>query len=99
MIRLRQLGAKTIREVPFTARLTVAPPTYCKKTYECDSAASNPVRGMATPRLSPHGRNVAFIALNALWLMPLGGRPRKVDRFRTQALAFFGELTEGGESV
>ena len=31
-IRLRKLSAKTVREIPFTARLTVAPPTYRKKT-------------------------------------------------------------------
>ncbi|MBW5420665.1 amidohydrolase family protein, partial [Streptomyces sp. BG9H] len=30
------------------------------------------------PALSPDGHQVAFIALNALWLMPVGGTPRKL---------------------
>jgi len=45
---------------------------------DVSSRAAQPVRGIAGPVLSPDGKSVAFRALNALWLLPVGGRPRKV---------------------
>ncbi|MBB6170429.1 Tol biopolymer transport system component/imidazolonepropionase-like amidohydrolase [Nocardiopsis mwathae] len=43
-----------------------------------DDTGRHPVRGIAGPVLSPDGTQVAFRALGALWVMPVGGRPRAV---------------------
>ncbi|MGW2254571.1 amidohydrolase family protein [Kitasatospora sp. NPDC001660] len=68
-------GAK---EIPFTARLDVPRPRYRRKTRDFDSTDERDVRGVHLPALSPDGRSVVFCALNALWLAPIGGRPRKL---------------------
>ena len=36
------------------------------------------VKGIASPVCAPDGRRIAFRALNALWLMDIGGRPRRI---------------------
>jgi Tol biopolymer transport system component len=91
-IRERRLGADDVREIPFVASLTVAREKYRKKEYRFDSAERRPVLGIVNPRLSPDGHSVAFHALNALWLMRLGGRPRKLldspPQFLLQSLAW-----------
>jgi len=48
-----------------------------------DSRSAQPVRGITAPVISPDGTEVAFIALGDLWLMPIGGTPRRLtnDRF------------------
>ncbi|MFI1004696.1 amidohydrolase family protein [Streptomyces galbus] len=66
------------RDVPFTASLDVPRPGYRRKTRDFDSTARKAVRGIHLPALSPDGGSVVFAALNALWLMPLGTRPRKL---------------------
>lgn len=40
--------------------------------------SSHQVKGIASPVCSRDGRRVAFRALNALWLMDIGGRPRRI---------------------
>ncbi|MFB7503354.1 MULTISPECIES: amidohydrolase family protein [Streptomyces] len=64
--------------IPFTAALGVPALSYTEKTYEFDSTAERPVRGIHLPVLSPDGASVAFAALNALWVMPIGRRPRRL---------------------
>jgi hypothetical protein len=41
------------------------------------------VKGIVGPQLSPDGKAIVFGALNDLWLLPIGGKPRKLvsDRF------------------
>ncbi|MCQ4041341.1 LpqB family beta-propeller domain-containing protein [Streptantibioticus rubrisoli] len=79
-VKVRSTGSRsdTAEEIPFTARLDVPRPRYRPKRYDFDSTALSPVRGIHLPALSPDGRSVVFVALNALWLMPIGGRPRKL---------------------
>ncbi|WP_235215262.1 amidohydrolase family protein [Phaeacidiphilus oryzae] len=66
------------RSIPFDARLEVERPRYRDKTYDLDSTADRPVRGIHLPALSPDGRQVAFVALNALWVMRIGSAPRRL---------------------
>ncbi len=40
--------------------------------------APRPVVGISSPALSPDGRQITFRALNDLWVMPIGGRPRRL---------------------
>ncbi|MEU4805413.1 amidohydrolase family protein [Actinosynnema sp. NPDC023587] len=68
------------REIPFTATFQLRRDRYERKTYDFDSRRPRPVRGIAAPALSPDGGSVAFKALNDLWLLPVGGTPRKITR-------------------
>ncbi|WP_411141865.1 amidohydrolase family protein [Streptomyces sp. x-80] len=68
--------------IPFTARLPLDRPAYRVKDYGFERTAVRPVRGVHLPALSPDGRQLAFAALNALWLAPTsgGGAPRRIVR-------------------
>ncbi|CAL9652697.1 Tol-Pal system protein TolB [Streptomyces sp. enrichment culture] len=77
-IRVRTLGTPSVEEIPFTARMPVPRPHRRPKARAWNPAGPVPVRGIHLPALSPDGRSVAFAALNALWLMDVGGTPRKL---------------------
>ncbi|MER6573484.1 amidohydrolase family protein [Streptomyces sp. NPDC001093] len=77
-IRVRSLAGSSVREVPFTARMPVPGPSRGPRRAPLAPELPVPVRGLHRPALSPDGRSVAFVALNALWLMPVGGTPRKL---------------------
>jgi Tol biopolymer transport system component len=66
-------GAETA--IAFTAGIPSIRPTYKRKQYDFDSTAPRNVLGIYTPTLSPDGKEVAFIALNQLYRMPIGGKP------------------------
>jgi Tol biopolymer transport system component len=82
-IRERDLATGARTSIRFTARLGMQRPAYDFKRHAFDSTRSRRVRGIVSPVLSPDGRQVAFVALNDLWLMRLGERPRRLthDRF------------------
>ncbi|MEV7602269.1 amidohydrolase family protein, partial [Kitasatospora sp. NPDC089797] len=67
-------------EVPFRARLEVPRPAYRRKVRDLDSTDGRAARGIHLPALSPDGRSVLFCALNALWLLPIGGQPRRLHQ-------------------
>ncbi|OYP10463.1 amidohydrolase [Streptomyces sp. FBKL.4005] len=76
-IRIRALDPPgSARDLPFTAHMPVTRPRWRPKQPSLDAAG--PVRGIHLPALSPDGDSVVFVALNALWLMPLDGVPRKL---------------------
>ncbi|MQY36487.1 Protein TolB [Streptomyces sp. RB17] len=77
-IRVRSLAGSSVREVPFAARMPVPGPSRGPRRAPLAPELPVPVRGLHRPALSPDGRSVAFVALNALWLMPVGGTPRKL---------------------
>ncbi|MGP3770036.1 amidohydrolase family protein [Streptomyces sp. SDT5-1] len=66
--------------IAFTAKLPVDRPRYRVKRYDFESGGVRPVRAPHLPALSPDGEQVAFAALNSLWIgATSGGRPpRKV---------------------
>ncbi len=68
--------------IPFTAPLPVERPRYRVKRYDLADGGTHQVRAPHLPALSPDGRQVAFVALNALWLAPVSGRgrPRRIVR-------------------
>jgi Tol biopolymer transport system component len=78
-LRRRILGGG-VEQIPFQARVpVVSRRNYRRSTPDLDSTGSRPVQGIAGPVVSPDGRQVAFRALNALWLLPItGGRPTKL---------------------
>ncbi|MFI1397686.1 amidohydrolase family protein [Streptomyces sp. NPDC020681] len=66
--------------IAFSATLSVERPRYRVKSYDFEPRSARPVRGIHLPALSPDGRSVAFVSLNALWISHTspGTRPRKV---------------------
>ncbi|MEB3372171.1 hypothetical protein [Saccharopolyspora mangrovi] len=66
----------TRRDVPFTATV----PVVAHRDYRQrrPGARGPEVTGIASPVCSRDGSHVAFRALNALWVMPIGEPPRKV---------------------
>jgi Tol biopolymer transport system component len=99
IIRVRRLSVGTVREVPFTARLKVTRPPYSKKKVDFDSVAARPVVGIASPRLSPDGNQIAFIALNGLWLMSIGAKPGVVLQSEPQFVLQSLSWSPDGQSV
>ncbi|NSC22083.1 amidohydrolase family protein, partial [Streptomyces albus subsp. chlorinus] len=62
--------------IPFTAELPTERPRYRVKDYGFEAPGRHRVRGVQQPVLSPDGKHIAFVALNALWLAPTDGRGR-----------------------
>ncbi|EIE99154.1 periplasmic component of the Tol biopolymer transport system [Saccharomonospora glauca K62] len=82
-LRTRDLEAGTTRDVPFEATFELPRVDYRRKEHDFDDRSRHRVRGILTPALSPDARQVAFVALNDLWLMPIDGKPRRLthDQF------------------
>ncbi|MBL8983786.1 MAG: PD40 domain-containing protein, partial [Gemmatimonadetes bacterium] len=66
------------RTIPFTATLKVTRPAYTRRARDVSSRTPRQARGIYAPALSPDARQVAFIALGDLWVMPVGGTPRNI---------------------
>lgn len=82
--KIRRRGLETAESsvIEFSAQLPIFKPRYKKVRRDFDSVASRPVLGIGSPALSPDGRNIAFRALNDIWTMIIGDRPRRVCRDR-----------------
>ena len=74
--KIRRGGKNGTRDIAFQVTVPVARPHYAKKRRDFDGALRRPVVGIGSPALSPDGRQVVFRALNDLWLLPIGGKPR-----------------------
>ncbi|GAA4826839.1 amidohydrolase family protein [Saccharopolyspora rosea] len=95
----RPSTAAAPERVPFSAELDVPRPTYGRKRYDFDSTEPRQVRGIHLPVLSPDGRSVAFAALNALWVLPIGGRPRRLLQARPTRYVQMPSWAPDGRSV
>ena len=69
------LSASSETPIPFTAVIKSIRPQYPHKVYDFDSSVPRQVKGIYAPALSPDGTQVAFVALNQLYLMTIGGAP------------------------
>lgn len=78
--RLRIRDAQgNVRDVPFRAALALDRPAPTpNKDHRLDAPEPRQVQGVFAPVLSPDGKNVAFVALNDLWVMPIGQRPERL---------------------
>ncbi|SDP80044.1 amidohydrolase family protein [Lentzea jiangxiensis] len=76
-VRRRALDGAAV-DVPFTAELALAAAPYRRAPRDLRSAEARQAKGIVGPVLSADGTQVAFRALNALWLLPVGGTARKV---------------------
>jgi Tol biopolymer transport system component len=77
-IKRRSLTSGVKPPIAFSATLAVAPPAYTKKRRVFDAAEPQPVHGLIHPVVSPDGTQLAFAALGDLWLMPIGGVPKRI---------------------
>ena len=77
-------GAETV--VPFEATMQSIRPQYAHKQHDFDSTAARPVMGMLAPALSPDGKQIAFTALNQVWIGEPGQAPKQIthDSFYKQ---------------
>ncbi len=77
--RIRRRGASGVVDIPFAASVQVAKRNYRRKVRNLDSRESRSVLGIASPVVSRDGKQLAFRALNALYLMPAtGGTPKRI---------------------
>ncbi|MEU9192575.1 amidohydrolase family protein [Streptomyces hundungensis] len=76
-IRRRELPG-AVRDIAFTAVVPLARRDYRRKVRDLAATGSFDVKGIAGPVLSPDGSRIAFRALNALWLLRIGGRPQRI---------------------
>lgn len=77
-IRMRRSGSDAVRTVGFTAAVPLVTPTYTKKRRDFDGTRAHPVVGIGSPALSPNGKQVAFRALNDIYLLDVGGRAKPI---------------------
>ncbi|MBV2364614.1 amidohydrolase family protein [Streptomonospora nanhaiensis] len=76
-IRHRTLGSGAT-DVDFRATVPYLRRQSRPARRDIDDHDEHPVRGIAGPVLSPDGTRVAFRALGALWVMPIGKKPRAI---------------------
>jgi len=89
------LDAGTETSIAFQADIPCIRPTFRHRVYDFDGTAPRTVKGIYAPALSPDGKEVAFVALNQIYIMPIGGRPVPLthDLFYNRGLR--GAPTEG----
>jgi Tol biopolymer transport system component len=82
-IHVATLDDGRIQDIPFQATFTLNRPPYQHKKFDLDSSASKQILGIVSPALSPDGKRIVFEALNQLWVMDIGAKPRQLtnDKF------------------
>jgi Tol biopolymer transport system component len=78
LIRQRRGNDSNVRTIAFDAVLPVQSPSYVHVRRDFDSATPRRALGIVRPAISPDGRQVAFVALGDLYLLDIGGSPRKL---------------------
>lgn len=80
------LAAKSEKKIPFEAGIAAHKPIYTAKKFNFDETMPHTVKGIFAPALSPDGKSIAFVALNQLYVMPIGGKPKALtsDQFYKQ---------------
>ena len=76
-IRKRGVDGGSPQTVEFSATLQVtrAASNYVRRKRDFTSTTPRPVLGVVRPVMSPDGTQVAFAAVNDIYVMPVGGRP------------------------
>jgi len=69
------LSAGTETPISFTAAIPSIRPQYAHRSYNFDETTEHAVKGIYAPTLSPDGKQIAFVALNQIYLMTIGQKP------------------------
>ena len=64
--------------IPLRAAVALHRTSYPTRRRDFDDPSPQPARGILTPAVSPAGDQIAFVALGDLWLLPIGGEPRRL---------------------
>lgn len=88
-ILVSTIGGET-RTIPFQAAFELNRSSYRHRVADFDSSAPHQVKGIVNPALSPDGHRLVFEALNQLWLLEIGGKPRQLthDNFYKRSPAW-----------
>jgi len=90
-IKVRTIASPDVQTVPFRAAFTLQRPVIDAVDHRFDDSAPQPVRGLYSPSLSRDGTQVAFTALNDLWVMRIGESPvRLTDDDAIEGTVFWG---------
>jgi len=84
------ISSGTETPINFTAAIPSERPQFSHKKYDFDETTKHAVKGIYGPALSPDGKQVAFVALNQLYLMAIGQSPVAIthDSFYKQGPIF-----------
>ncbi len=78
-MRVRDASGANAREIPFSASLALRRPAITTpKDHGFAATGARPVMGISSPALSPDGKSIAFVALNDVWVMPIGQAPERL---------------------
>lgn len=96
VVRVRDLRSGAKRVIPFTAIFEIEREAYTLKVVDPARPGPSTAVGLVTPRISPDGRALAFIALNRIWLRrPTGIRSNSsIQAARTPSAACPGRATD-----
>jgi Tol biopolymer transport system component/imidazolonepropionase-like amidohydrolase len=81
-IRKRSIDGGAAQTIAFNATLLVTKPVYARRKRDFDSVAPRQTLGIVHPVISPDGTQVAFAALNDIYVMPIGGKPVNITNDR-----------------
>jgi len=82
-IRVRDALGGNPSDIGFRAELALRRPAFTHSSFKpkdrhFDDLGTRDVKGISAPVLSPDGRSIAFVALNDVWVMRIGGVPRRL---------------------
>ena len=77
-IRHRAPDGGQVRDIPFTATVTLDREPYTRRPRDLTAPGPFPVRGLVSPSVSPDGRQIAFSALGDLWIHTIGGATERI---------------------
>ncbi|WP_420176630.1 amidohydrolase family protein [Luteococcus sp. OSA5] len=75
-IRRRRLSGSDAATIGFTAAVKPVQPNYRRSVRRFDAPGRFPVVGIGSPVLSRDGKQIAFCALNDVYLMPVDGKAK-----------------------
>ncbi len=77
-IALATISTGTKVDVPFRADFKLDRTPYTRKRIDFEPNGPQQVKGIVSPSLSPDGKRVLFQALNQLYVMEIGKKPRAI---------------------
>ena len=77
-IKKRTLRTSAVETIEFAASVSFTRPAYTQNRRDFDSTSSRPALGIMKPVVSPDARQIAFVTLGDLWVMPIDGRPQRL---------------------
>src|SRR5262245_44652707 len=72
----RNVTSGAVTQIQFSAQMPFNRASYPMKRHDFSPTATQKATGILSPKLSPDGKQVAFVALNQLWSMPIGKKPQ-----------------------